>query len=986
MGHSLSVLAVAFVSQFFMTIFVYLGSVFYEPLAGLKVYNLLVLSLAGWGMHRWICDQTGNHTSGAVAALFYVMGPLITLRTCILEHSGMAMSFVFVPWIYRGIAVLTRQTSPKEVVLLGFCAAGLALSYTKVALLMMPLLLVWAVANLPWSHKAQIPKIVFLWMGSLAISLVLTLPFLLPSVRDFKIMATFLLDPLEGWQEAYAYRSALALVDLWKVFLPGSSEAVARNAQNFYFGLIPMALLVWGLTSDRFAAFRKSSLGRSAVLLVLVGLMGLWFASGAKSILAGLNSFLAGAQGMKDWALPLVLGMFLLQAFMVWKCGQELVGQKTAWILLLIFLLVPGFRLIEQLPFFGDIRAPEAFWSVGGYSAWVAGLAIFAGHGLGQISMIRQILVLGVFLLVDVTPIFSAYFNRGLPGKLFQAYEAVCAKIKQSGQAGRILPLSGRYFYLTLPQKTAMPLSTEAAGRHFQMKWVRYMENAGNTTPENLRNYLNVAGVTYVFIDRQDPDTPQNLQQYFQQLFPQTFQDDYFTVLLNPGSLYPAFLANQGAAVPRDSYEAAPSFLELSRLNFVAVESGDLNPGDLPAVAATMGKNAGEFELAPEFRDRKGDSFQRLAADAPRFSNYGAMSFSVPARSVKSWLVICEAFHPDWKAFWNDQAVPVCRAIGGLLAVPCPSEGGKVRLEYQPPIWYPVSYGFGIFMWISAIVFLGLGRLGSKGWKKWWEGEELEIETSAEKVAARKKEAKGQSNAGKIQKFLVILPTYNEGETIQHVLEEVQTKAPGAEILVVDDNSPDGTAAKVKQTPNFGKKVHLLERPGKAGLGSAYKEGFQWALKRGYDAVVEMDADLSHDPADVPKLLQALADGADMAVGSRYLNGVRVLNWPQSRLWVSSFGGWYARMLTGLPMTDPTSGFKAIRRRVLEGLDWDKFTAQGYGFQIEIHFLAWQGGFRIQEVPIVFTERREGQSKMSPQIAQEAALRVLQLALRRIFP
>ena len=141
-----------------------------------------------------------------------------------------------------------------------------------------------------------------------------------------------------------------------------------------------------------------------------------------------------------------------------------------------------------------------------------------------------------------------------------------------------------------------------------------------------------------------------------------------------------------------------------------------------------------------------------------------------------------------------------------------------------------------------------------------------------------------------------------------------------------------------------------------------------------------------HDPADVPKLLQALHDGADLAVGSRYLHGVRVLNWPQSRLWVSSFGGWYARMLTGLPMTDPTSGFKAIRRRVLEGLDWEKFTAQGYGFQIEIHFLAWQGGFRLVEVPIVFTERREGQSKMSLQIAQEAALRVLQLAVRRIFP
>ncbi len=184
----------------------------------------------------------------------------------------------------------------------------------------------------------------------------------------------------------------------------------------------------------------------------------------------------------------------------------------------------------------------------------------------------------------------------------------------------------------------------------------------------------------------------------------------------------------------------------------------------------------------------------------------------------------------------------------------------------------------------------------------------------------------------------------------------------------------------------YGKRIYILERPGKAGLGSAYRAAFQWALKMGYDAVVEMDADLSHDPADVPRLLEALSEGADMAVGSRYLNGIRILNWPQSRLWISTFGGWYARNLTGLPMTDPTSGFKAIRRRVLEELDWEQFTAQGYGFQVELHFFAWQAGFKIVEVPIIFTERREGNSKMSPHIALEAAKRVLQLSVRRIFP
>ncbi|MDA0858460.1 MAG: polyprenol monophosphomannose synthase, partial [Verrucomicrobia bacterium] len=302
--------------------------------------------------------------------------------------------------------------------------------------------------------------------------------------------------------------------------------------------------------------------------------------------------------------------------------------------------------------------------------------------------------------------------------------------------------------------------------------------------------------------------------------------------------------------------------------------------------------------------------------------------------------------------------------------------------------------------WVSA--FLSLGLLGwvvtlggagtmqfapvSSNWKKWWEGEELDFESTPENSAGRRGETKRPGSLSKIQKFLIILPTYNEAEMIEHALAEVQEKVPGADILVVDDASPDGTASKVKQSPNFGKKIHILERPGKAGLGSAYREGFQWALKRGYDAVVEMDADLSHDPADVPRLISALGEGADLAVGSRYLNGIRILNWPQSRLWISTFGGWYARFLTGLPMSDPTSGFKAIRRGVLEGLNWGQFTSQGYGFQVELHFFAWQNGFQIQEVPIIFTERRVGSSKMSTSIALEAARRVLQLAVKRIFP
>ena len=308
----------------------------------------------------------------------------------------------------------------------------------------------------------------------------------------------------------------------------------------------------------------------------------------------------------------------------------------------------------------------------------------------------------------------------------------------------------------------------------------------------------------------------------------------------------------------------------------------------------------------------------------------------------------------------------------------------------MPPIWVSLSLGFGLGGWIFVLAGAAYLRFSNskETWKKWWEGDDLDFDTpiqqNSKKTLSVVKDKHVRND--KITRPLVVLPTYNESEMIQMALDEVLEKASNVEVLVVDDGSPDGTAAKVKSHSMYGERVHILERPGKAGLGSAYRAAFQWALKMGYDAVVEMDADLSHDPADVPRLLEALSEGADMAVGSRYLNGIRILNWPQSRLWISTFGGFYARSLTGLPLTDPTSGFKAIRRRVLQELDWGKFTAQGYGFQVELHFFAWQAGFNIVEVPIIFTERREGCSKMSAHIALEAAKRVLQLSVRRIFP
>jgi dolichol-phosphate mannosyltransferase len=232
---------------------------------------------------------------------------------------------------------------------------------------------------------------------------------------------------------------------------------------------------------------------------------------------------------------------------------------------------------------------------------------------------------------------------------------------------------------------------------------------------------------------------------------------------------------------------------------------------------------------------------------------------------------------------------------------------------------------------------------------------------------------------------LLVLPTYNEIKSLPEVLTCLLGLDSPLHILVVDDASPDGTANLVRSHGEFGRRLFMVERAGKLGLGSAYRAGFAWALERGYSAAIEMDADLSHDPNDVPRLLAALDDGADLAIGSRYVKGISVVHWPLSRLLLSLGAGIYTRLVTGMPLTDPTSGFKAIRREALRRLVLEKVTAEGYGFQIQLHFSAHRSGMILREVPIVFTERRNGQSKLSTAIAFEALWLVPHLGLQRLF-
>lgn len=232
---------------------------------------------------------------------------------------------------------------------------------------------------------------------------------------------------------------------------------------------------------------------------------------------------------------------------------------------------------------------------------------------------------------------------------------------------------------------------------------------------------------------------------------------------------------------------------------------------------------------------------------------------------------------------------------------------------------------------------------------------------------------------------LVIIPTYNEKINIPPLIQKLDPLNIDLDILFIDDNSPDGTVNLIKELQQTNSRIFLIERPAKLGLGSAYVQGFLWALERGYNYILEMDADLSHNPEDIPRLINSCKNGADLAVGSRYFAGVNVINWPMKRLLLSYGANKYTRIITRLPVTDATSGYKCFRSDVLKAIDLSKIKSSGYSFQIEMNFRAWIRGFNIIEVPIIFTERNEGHSKMSKSIVYEAVFMVWKLKLLNLF-
>jgi dolichol-phosphate mannosyltransferase len=951
---------------FFGTLFFHL---FGDP-AGIKLAALVVIPAAAATMFLFVRRLTGHDWTAVSAAILYVLSAQILLRIANFEHWMGSYSYVFPPLILWAFLKIAAEGSWRASAWLAFGWSAMMLSYAKLTFMFAPMagmFFIWLLLDRPERRVALVRGT----LVALALVCLMAVILLLPLTREYQWVAAFSFDNFAGWQQAFSMKNFISVLDRANGLLAQMRPDFIADRGQFYLGLVTLfsvgAVFWWARKHSEWLATRNGVLLR---LFVGMALLALWLSQGPFSVFTGAQEFLKGSQKAPDWIAALMWLMTFIPPFLIYAILPA--GPRRglwATVLIILYLFAPGFLLLEKLPMYRDIRAPWGFWEVGFFASAVAGAIALQQLFDAMIEKRDRMVVvglLGVILLLDASAYYSKFFAPGLPAQTFSDFDRSQDYLRTSLIEGRVYPMSGRYFYLRTPMQSGRGLNSEAAWSHFQMRGVRALVNGANSSPTAMQTYMRVAGISHVLLDKKDPFTPPEIQNAFAQAYPTGFDSEYIRVLENKDSLAPAFVAREYIAMDPGTEASASAFLDAAgRINAAPIELGP-NERNFPFLAGT-GATANGIQISQKYAQGPGAPFERVPYSLPR-KDPSKMVFD-PFGERKGWLVVTEAWHPDWRAYSDGSQLPVFKAFGGLMAVPLGRTNGPIEFVFSPPRWYDLA------VWISGLSWAGvLGMLFimplpfiPKRWKDWWTGANKQTPLIAPPT-------------GSIEKVVVVIPTYNERESINKAIDLVLGLPRKADVLVVDDGSPDGTAGVVRARPEFNKRIFLLEGKGKAGLGTAYRRGFQWAVKNGYHAAVEMDADLSHDPADIPKLLEALEQGGHIAVGSRYLGGISVLNWPQSRLFISTFGGFYVRTLTALPMSDPTSGFKAIRADVLRDLNWDKVQAEGYAFQIELHHTAWKQGYTIKEVPIVFTERREGDSKMSTSISLEAAWRVLRLA------
>jgi hypothetical protein len=693
----------------------------------LKLLIICFIPASALSMWFFVRRLGTDRLQAAWISLIYIILPSIHVAIGIYEHWTVGLCFVFTPLILRGILVVAEESSPREIVGLGLAAAALALSYTKIAVVMTPMLLLWTLEALR-QNRGNVQSALKGYGLSILVAVLTAVLILLPGSREFGFAAGFLFDPLDAWKHHYAFKTPLLWIDLWGSLTRGGDGNLTGDREMFQIGLIPLSALSLALAIPSLAEWRASKIGRWFLMLTACWLVSTWFASGPDGLFLGHINVLRTAHGLPDSTIPILWLSLIWIGWMIYQTSSQLV-KNHFWapaFITLVVLILPVFRIAELFPLFKDIRAPESFWSVGGFCCLAAAVGIAFWTLFTEVVtknwMKPLAVIVAMLMLAELYPVHSAYWSRGMDRQLFTEFDQAAAFLKTAPIKGRVHPLSGRYFYLALPEKAGRAVDSESLLRHFQLKWVRYLEAAGNASGDAQRAYLNLAGVAYILLDKEDPFSPKQMQDFFRSIYPVVFENRYFAVLANENTLYPAFLAHDFVALPPDSYSMAPAVLQLLPQNIVTVEQATVDQS-FPGFAG-MAKGTNQIALLQSYQGRAGQPLEKISLVGNRMDDYQRMSYQLPP-TASGWLVVSEAYHPDWKVTIDGHSAQVVRAEAALLSTYVPAGSHEVTFQFKAPSWYSLCLALGVLSWIialAALIFLP-SKWAPASWRTWWIGK-----------------------------------------------------------------------------------------------------------------------------------------------------------------------------------------------------------------------------------------------------------------------
>lgn len=676
-------------------------------LMGTKMAVLAAMLLGSAGCYCFLSRFTSDEVIAWLGAAFFLLCPSLLTRAAGYEHFVVVCAMALLPWTFYSLLIFFRRPSLPTALFAAMSFSAVTLADGKTGVMALPVILLYSVTEYFAQPYDSRPRLKLMSYAVLAFVLLAVIPNL-PALRETKFVAMFEFGPFAGWQRVFSTKSALGLIDRAGLLTKGIDGNYAPSTGNggTYLGLAVFVIFTIALF---LRTFHDSSAGRKARLFLALALFAFWLSFGPKGLLGGQLFFLALSGNAPDFCAALGWFFFFVPVWIIFRLvPPEWPGRWIpATIFSAIYLLVPGFRILEWLPFYKNIRAPFDFFQVTGavcvvISAAIVSRLLFSGlrPGVPRTAIITAVCAL---VVLDVSPYAKPFFQDKLEAGVFKDFLAAEDQINSSPTPGRVYAFSGRYFYLLTPYLTGRPLVAEAFNGYLQQRGAAILQGMAFANDEWLASYLNISGVSHVLIDKNDPDTPRDLQLRLRSFLPVSFENDNFAVLENKKSLGPGFLAQDFIQTPDSQIRASTAAFGGVIFNMAVIEM----LGSAKGEPGLRGKVVdGKIEpIKSDVPMVEGHSFERVALAAR--GNFQSAPFA--ATGSAGWLVMTQAWHPDWKAFQDGKSLEIHRAF---LAFPSVKTDGKqgVEFRFQQPWWYNLCAGIGIFSWVSGAFYLLVSR------------------------------------------------------------------------------------------------------------------------------------------------------------------------------------------------------------------------------------------------------------------------------------